>query len=874
MTPLRADGPAQVFVAVDHQAGREVELTLFEPKYAQADAWAAFARVIAAATAAKISGLVLPRGVTRTAPTPPCCVSDLQMARGLDRHVEQGPTPWRRALRLCEQVAEIVERAHAATGAAHRALSSARCVVTVRGDVKVLDFGIAELVPGHPDDSPYRAPEQQPVGPRGDVYAIGVMLYELLTGQRATAGPLPRWSPPAEAHRDLEALVARATATDPQQRHADPAALRAAMRALLDADEKAAAAVSAAAAEAAEAKAAADEKAAAEARAARATAAERKAAAEARAAAEANAAEVKAAAESGHGSAGAPPLRPGATNLSPGTSGAPIAEEPRLPGASNLSERSFTAPSPPPELGAPSRGGLSEGTSMSPAPDSRASQSGSPLARGEASPASSGSRPSGSASPSRSYPTLASDPPSSAATSGSRLRGSTSPSRAHPPLAPADASSPTSRPRAPGAPPSRSHPTLSPSLSEPPSASSSSLNRTRLPGSASPSRSHPTLSSLEHEPAASSSSSSLNPTRLPGSASPSRSHPTLSSPQPEPAASSSSSLNRTRLPGSASASRSHPTLSSPQPEPSASSSSSLSSRPRPPGASPSRSHPPLSSGQAQAAASSSSRSRPRPPGAAPSRSDPTLAGSAAPLPPERTEVVAQSAILAAERARNTGSHSPVPAADKTEVTPRRSVRGLIGERPRNAATAGAATRRDASSHASELPLGDSTVIARAPTHQPTEELPVPAFASAPRGHLDSPTDQLPVPAFADARGRHLDPPTDRSPVPAFADATQVLRADDLLAPPPPTSDPDATRIWRRPPELSDAVEPSPAPIAPESTMMLPASGETVVFQTSPVPRARSLLAGVAGWSLRKKLLVVNAGLALVILFGVLAAVAC
>ncbi|MCY1013807.1 hypothetical protein OV079_51445 [Nannocystis pusilla] len=150
-----------MFVAVDHQAGREVELTLFDPSLAQADPWAAFARLITAATAAKIPGLVLPRGVTRTAPTPPYCVTDLQMARGFDRQVEQGPTPWRRALTLCERVAEIVER-HAAAGAAHRALTSARCVITARGDVKVLDFGVAELGPGHAADSPYRAPERPP----------------------------------------------------------------------------------------------------------------------------------------------------------------------------------------------------------------------------------------------------------------------------------------------------------------------------------------------------------------------------------------------------------------------------------------------------------------------------------------------------------------------------------------------------------------------------------------------------------------------------------------------------------------------------------------------------------------------------------------
>ncbi|MCY1065166.1 hypothetical protein OV090_10365 [Nannocystis sp. RBIL2] len=822
MTPLRAEGPAQVFVAVDHQAGREVELTLFDPSLAQADPWAAFARLIIAATAAKIPGLVLPRGVTRTAPTPPYCVTDLQMARGFDRQVEQGPTPWRRALTLCERVAEIVERAHTAAGAAHRALTPARCVITARGDVKVLDFGLAELGPGHAADSPYRAPElPAAAGPRCDVYAIGVMLYELLAGQRAPAGPLPRWSAPADANREVEALVARATATDPDQRHADPAALRAALRALLDADDKSTAAKRAAAHAAAEAEAGAAGVRAPE---APETAAARRAA------------EAEAAAMDG------PPLLPGGINLSSGTSRPPT---PPLARAADMSERPSQA-SPPASLM-----NLSAGTSGA---DSFSAASSSSLA----SPASSGSRLAGSSSPSRSYPTLAGDPSSassssslaSPASSGSRLAGSSSPSRSYPTLAGDSSSAASSSSLAsPASSGSRLAGSSSPSRSYPTLAGDSSPGSS-LRGSTSPSRAHPTVPPVDASP---SSSSLTSRPRAPG-ASPSRSHPTV----PPAPASASSSSNHERLPGSASPSRSHPTLASAQAQASASSSSL--SRARTPGsASPSRSHPTLSSAQAQASASS--LSRPRPPGAPPSRSYPTLAPPGSPAPGDRTEILAQSTIVAAERAR-TGAHPPVPpvpAADRTEITPRRSVRGLPG-----------ASRRDDAGSLHSSDLGDSTVIARAPTDQHTEELPVPAFAR--RGPGDPPTEQLPVPAFADARGRHVDPPTDRIPVPAFADATQVLRADDLPLP-APASDPDATRIWRRPPDPSEIVE--PARPAPESTMMLPTTGETVLFHhQAPVPRAMSLMASIRGWSLRKKLLVVNLGLALVILFGVLAAVAC
>lgn len=234
MAPLREGGPTQVFLAVDHQAGREVELLLFDPVCVQAETWTAFARAIGAAAAAKIPGLVLPRGVTRAAPVPPYCAADVQAALSLERLVERGPMPWRRALTLCERIAGIVERAHAATAVAHRALTPSRCVVTGRDEVRVLDYGVAELTSGAAEGSPYRAPEQQHGGGdlRSDVHAIGVMLCELITGQRAVDEP-PRVDVIADVSGGVRELVDKALAADPGQRYADLGAMRAAMCSLL-----------------------------------------------------------------------------------------------------------------------------------------------------------------------------------------------------------------------------------------------------------------------------------------------------------------------------------------------------------------------------------------------------------------------------------------------------------------------------------------------------------------------------------------------------------------------------------------------------------------------------------------------------------------
>ena len=132
----------------------------------------------------------------------------------------------RRALDLAVQIADGVADAHS-HGIIHGDLRPDTIIVTAKGNAKILDFGLAPWTRGgmlrasaakHPDALPpessavlaYLSPEQaigSAVDPRTDVFSIGTLTYEMVTGRNPFAGADRRGDPherhPGEVHAGL-----------------------------------------------------------------------------------------------------------------------------------------------------------------------------------------------------------------------------------------------------------------------------------------------------------------------------------------------------------------------------------------------------------------------------------------------------------------------------------------------------------------------------------------------------------------------------------------------------------------------------------------------------------------------------------------------
>ncbi|MBB5597905.1 protein kinase domain-containing protein [Neomicrococcus lactis] len=245
---LARGGMSTVYLATDERLHRDVALKALYPYLAEDQ------RVVRrfeeeAITAAKLSHPhvvnVLDQGVDGDTAY---LVMEYLKGKTL-RHVleQQGRLTPRQALKVLEEILDGLAAAHSA-GLVHRDMKPENVLLTETGRVKVADFGLARAASNHTQSGTlvgtvaYVSPELVTGGKadkRSDLYAIGIMLFEMLTGDQPFRGessmsiafkhvsetvpPPSRLIP--ELSQDLDELVEWCTAKDPEARPVDASAL-------------------------------------------------------------------------------------------------------------------------------------------------------------------------------------------------------------------------------------------------------------------------------------------------------------------------------------------------------------------------------------------------------------------------------------------------------------------------------------------------------------------------------------------------------------------------------------------------------------------------------------------------------------------------
>ena len=258
---LGAGGMGEVYRARDTSLNRDVAIKVLPPAVAQDhDRVARFrreAQLVASfnhPNIAAIYGLHEGEGVV-------ALVLELVEGEDLALRLSRGPLAIDEAISIARQIADGLEAAHE-KGIVHRDLKPANIKVTKDGTVKILDFGLAKAYEtenetpgiGSSSDSPtlsrhmteaglilgtaaYMSPEQargKPVDKRADIWAFGVVLYEMLSGKRMFAGETvsdtlasilmaqPDWSAlPAATPPGVRVLLRHCLERDPRKRLRD-----------------------------------------------------------------------------------------------------------------------------------------------------------------------------------------------------------------------------------------------------------------------------------------------------------------------------------------------------------------------------------------------------------------------------------------------------------------------------------------------------------------------------------------------------------------------------------------------------------------------------------------------------------------------------
>lgn len=264
LAPVGAGGMGEVYRARDTRLNRDVAIKVLPEHLAgDADARARFEREAKAVAALSHPNILVLHdfgsedGIS-------WAVTELLEGETLRARLDRGALPWRKTAEIGAAIAEGLAAAHA-RGITHRDIKPANIFLTADGRVKILDFGLASQTTHlTPDDKTasqvvsdssisgtvgYMSPEQlrgESAGAASDIFSLGCVLYEMVTGRRAFGGPsatdtmaaILREDPPAVADSgkasspELDRVIERCLAKSPAQRFQSAGDLAFALRSL------------------------------------------------------------------------------------------------------------------------------------------------------------------------------------------------------------------------------------------------------------------------------------------------------------------------------------------------------------------------------------------------------------------------------------------------------------------------------------------------------------------------------------------------------------------------------------------------------------------------------------------------------------------